>query len=77
MNAIDAMAHMMKTARWSGTELSRAMGKTRNWYSATTYQGSTPKADTLAKAAGVMGYELVLRGHGEEIVVDSGESEKV
>ncbi|MEG0374213.1 MAG: hypothetical protein RR672_01150 [Raoultibacter sp.] len=76
MNTRAAIETMMKGSRYNGSQLSSAMGKHRNFLSTTFTKGSIPRVDTLAHMAQVMGYELVLKGHGEEIVIDPPEDEK-
>lgn len=66
MDAKQLIQTMMKDSGTTGVGLSRAMGKTDGFVSATLARGSVPKVDTFAAMADAMGYEVVVRGHGRE-----------
>ena len=70
MKTIEAIQQMIDSSGVNASQLSTRMGKHRNFVASTIYNGSTPRTDTLAHMADIMGYELVLRGHGEEIPID-------
>ena len=55
----------------STTQVSAALGKSRAYVGATLSRGSVPQADTLSQIASACGYELVLEGHGERIVLEA------
>ena len=48
-------------------EVSRRLGRSRQFMSSLIGQGSTPKADTLARVADVCGYTLALVPHGSTL----------
>lgn len=66
---------MLRVSGKSANSVSLAMGKHRNFISSTIYQRSTPRSDNLAKIAELCGYELILKGHGEEIEIDPPEAQ--
>ena len=70
MNTTDAIRHMMKTTGTNPNALSVRMGRSRTYVRNTLSRGMGATAVVLATMADVMGYELVLRGQGEEIVID-------
>lgn len=61
---------MISSSGMSRRKVSADIGRHPNFLTVTLQKESTPRADTLAALAHAMGYELVLRGHGEEIVID-------
>ena len=65
MDTTQAIKQMMQDGGTTATQLSLGLGKHRNFVTTTFAKGSTPRADTLAKMAEVMGYERVLRKPGE------------
>lgn len=67
MNTEDAIKRMMKQTRWNSSQLSLAMGKTRNFLSTSFSRKVTPRVDTLAHAADIMGYHLQLT-NGEDVI---------
>lgn len=71
MKIYEAIDRMLETSGETKAGVSGALGKHRNYLSSTIYQKAVPKTDTMAEIANAMGYELVLRGHGEEIVIDA------
>ena len=75
MRTIEAIQHMLQTSGMSASELSRRMGKGRNHWSVTFAKDSVPKTDTTAEAARILGYRLILSGHGEEIELEGGEQD--
>ncbi len=70
MKAIDAIQTMLAKSGKSANSVSLAMGKHRNYIATAIYKQSDPQADNLAKIAELCGYELILKGHGEEIAID-------
>ena len=70
MQVIDAIKQMLTTAHWTRNGVSAAMGRSRNFLQILIDRGTTPKTDTLARIANVMGYKLILEGHGEKIEID-------
>ena len=76
MNAKQAIERMMKKSRYSASALSLAMGKARTFIGSTFYNKSTPRVDTLAQAAKVMGYKLQLTNGDDVITIDAPEPEQ-
>ena len=76
MNTKQAIEHMMEKSRYSASALSLAMGKARTFIGSTFYNKSTPRVDTLAQAAEVMGYKLQLTKGDDVITIDPSESGK-
>lgn len=70
MRAIEAVDRMLEVSGKTKAEVSREIGKYPSWLSSTIYKKSTPISSTLAGLANVMGYELVLEGHDERLVID-------
>lgn len=70
MKTPEAIKHMLKVSGMQKTELSRRLGKVRTYASTTIAKGSTPRTDTMASMARIMGYRLLLQGHGEEIEIE-------
>lgn len=75
MKAENALHTMIEKTGTNKAELSRAIGRSDRFVSTTLGKGSIPRLDTMAALADVMGYELVLRGHGDEIVIDPPSAE--
>lgn len=71
MNTTDAIRHMMSESGMSASAVSTGMGKVRTYVTNTLSRGKDATAGVLASMAEVMGYELVLRGRDEEIVIDA------
>lgn len=70
MKPNEAIRHMIDETGMTCRSLSALIGRSPTFVSTTLSKGSTPRADTLAAMADAMGYELVLRGAGEEIRID-------
>ena len=70
MRVDEAIRHMCEATGGGTVTVSKAMGKTRSYLSALLSRGTVPKADTLAQIAQACGYELVLEGHDERIVIE-------
>ena len=70
MNADQAINQMIESSGKSRRRVSQDIGRHPNFITVTLNKGSVPRADTLAAIAGATGYELVLRGNGDEIVID-------
>ena len=66
----DAIRQMCESSEMGTIEVSEQMGKSRGYLSATLSRGNVPRADTLAQIAQACGYELVLEGRGERIVIE-------
>lgn len=78
MKASEAIKTMLEESGLTGTEVSRRLGKTRKYMSTIVSTNRIPQLDTLAKMADSMGYQVVIRGHGSEYVIEpdsDGESE--
>lgn len=70
MNTDKAINTMLDKSGMSRRKVSSAIGRHPNFLTVTLQKESIPRVDTLAALANAMGYELVLRGHGDEIVID-------
>ena len=70
MKTTDAIRRLCESSGMGTIEVSQAMGKSRGYLSATISRGNVPRADTLAQIAQACGYELVLEGRGERIVIE-------
>ena len=68
MDAKELIQMMMEDSGIGSNELSRAMGKSNGFISATLSKNSTPRLDTFAKMADIMGFEVVIKKKNEEIV---------
>jgi DNA-binding phage protein len=69
MKASEALEHMARMSGLSYAAISRAAVGSNKFVSMTISRGSVPRLDTFARLARACGYEVVLRGHGEEIAV--------
>ena len=70
MKTGEAIRHMCEVAGKGTVEVSGDIGRGRSYVGSILSRGSTPQADTLAEIAEACGYELVLIGHGEKIVIE-------
>lgn len=70
MRTTDCIRHMIEASGTSYRKVSAALGKSPGYIGATITNGADVSAGNLAKIAGAMGYELVLRSDGDEIKVD-------
>jgi hypothetical protein len=70
MRTDEAIRHMCETVGKGTTVVSKDIGRGSSFVGSILSRGSVPKADTLARIAEACGYELVLRGHGEEITIE-------
>lgn len=61
--------HMVNMSGKSQSEISRIMGKSRNYITNSTSRKCSPTASNLAKLADACGYKFVLEGHGESIII--------
>ena len=59
MNASEAMRHMIAASGKSGRQVSREIGRSDTFISASLAQGTCPRVDTLAKIAHACGYRIV------------------
>ena len=66
---------MMERSRFNGSQLSVAMGRNRNFLSASFAKGSIPRVDTLAKMADIMGYRVILESDSDRIEIDPPKQE--
>ncbi len=76
MNTLDAITKMLTTSGTSKAALGAALGRSRNSIYNMYQKGTDVKAETLVRMADAMGYELILRGHGEEIPIDPPSAEQ-
>jgi len=71
MDAKDTLRHVVSHSGKSAKQVSLEMGLSQNFVTNTIQRGSTPRLDTFARIAAACGYEVVIRGHDEEVVVTS------
>lgn len=80
MDARTAMRWMMDASGVDPSELSRRLGHSRSYITASIAQGSIPKLDTFARIAHECGYRLVLEAgdgsSGVELYADDGKRPK-
>jgi hypothetical protein len=70
MNAREAVPHMVAKSGKTAKAVSLEMGLTKNFITNTTARKSAPRLDTFARIAAVCGYEVILRGNGEEVAIE-------
>lgn len=70
MKADQVLPNIVEKSGMKKRAISRAIGKHENYLAVTLQKKSVPQIDTMAAIANAMGYELVLRKPGEEIVID-------
>ena len=72
MDADAAVRHMIAVSGMSQRQISRDIGKTDTFVSATLSkrQGARPSCALMSDIAGACGYSLQLVGHGETITLD-------
>ena len=73
MDARSALRHVVSMSGKTAAAVSQEMGLTRNFVTNTISRGSAPRLDTFARIASACGYEVVLRGYGEEVIVEPEE----
>lgn len=64
---------MIKQSGKSARTVSKDIGRSPTFLSASLAQGNGVSVNTLILVANEAGYELVLKGHGEEIPIDPSE----
>ena len=70
MNPTQAIQQMIGTSGTNASRLALDLGKSRAYISEMVARKKNVGASTLAEIAEEMDYELLLRGHGEEITID-------
>ena len=70
MAAREAVTHVVALSGKASAAVSREMGRVSTFITTTIGRGTVPKLDTFVRIAAACGYEVVLRGHGEEVVVE-------
>ena len=70
MQTLDAIRHMCDTSGQRIAEVSKAIGRSRAFLSNMLTRGNNPRIDTLISIAQTCGYEVVLEGQGERIVLE-------
>lgn len=70
MNTTECIRHMIEASGLSARKASQLLGKSPTYLGTTITNGSDVSAGNLSGIANVTGYELILRGRGEEIRVD-------
>lgn len=73
MNILEAIRHMISKSGNSARAVSIALGKVPTYISSLLYQNTDIGINNVAKIAKQTGYEVILRGRGEEIVIDPPE----
>ena len=80
MEAWEAVRGMMDASGIGPSELSRRLGRSRSYITASVAQGSVPRLDTFVRLAHECGYRLVLEtedgGMGVELYADDGKRPK-
>ena len=67
MDTTDVMRLMVAASGKSAIALSRELGRGDTFLTSTMTRRSRPRVDTFVAFARACGYEVVLRGHGEEL----------
>lgn len=79
MEAWEAVRWMMGASGVGPSELSRRLGRSRSYITASVAQGSVPRLDTFVRLAHACGYRLVLEtedgSRGVELYADADEKE--
>lgn len=70
MDARMAVSHVVAQSGKTAKDVSLEMGLTSNFITNTKARKSAPRLDTFAHIAKVCGYEVVIRGYGEEIAIE-------
>ena len=70
MDARMAVTHVVAQSGKTAKDVSLEMGLTSNFITNTKARKSAPRLDTFAHIAKICGYEVVIRGHGEEITIE-------
>ena len=76
MNTTECIRHMIEASGLSARKASQFLGKSPTYLGTTITNGSDVSAGNLSRIAEVAGYELILRGRGEEIRVDPSKGER-
>lgn len=69
MDTCACIRFMMEKAGMSGRQLSAALGKYPTYIGTTLSKGGNVSAENLARMAAVMGFDLVIEGHGERVMI--------
>lgn len=69
--------HMLYESGKSGIQVSRELGRSDNFVWSTLRNKSKPRIDLLIKIARVCGYEVTIRGRGEEYVLDVDDENEI
>lgn len=64
-----AIRHMVAISHKTYAQVSRELGRARNFLNVMFRDATTPRLDLMAKIANACGYDLVLLGHGEGLEV--------
>jgi len=65
-----AVQHVISHSGKPAVAVSREMGMSQNYVTNIITRGSIPRLDTFARICEACGYEVVLQGHGERVVLD-------
>lgn len=70
MQTLEAVRHMCEASGQKIAEVSKAIGRSRAFLSNMLTRGNNPRIDTLISIAQACGYQVVLEGHGEKVVLE-------
>ena len=73
MNVNEVIEKMIGASGKSKAEVSREMGRHRNFISSSQNQKNVPVLTTLAEIADATGFEIVIEGNGEKFTIDPPE----
>lgn len=70
METTDCIKHIIGKSGKSGIKVSQSLGRSDYYISTAISNGRDVGCSTMAAIAEACGYELILKGHGEEIPID-------
>lgn len=73
MKSVQAVRHIVDKSDKSQRALADELGRAPAFVSSMLTRNTDPRLSTFASLAGACGYDLVLRGHDEEVTIDGGE----
>lgn len=65
-NVLRSVRRMLDNADVSASEVSRRIGRTSGYMGSMIYNGTVPRTDLFVSIANACGYDVIVRGHGEE-----------
>jgi hypothetical protein len=69
MDTCACIRYMMEKAGMSGRQLSVSLGKAPTYVGTTLSRNGSVSVENLAKMAEIMGFKVVVEGHGERVSV--------